>query len=1309
MNALLMRLFRTLRSDARGWTLLALLGSALTGQASPFAKIIPFIQPDGTPIQIWGRGDEFHAIFETLDGFSVIYDQALRGYCLARLSADGNALESTGQLVGQTSGERLGLRKHERVNPAEVKKQAETRRRKWEADLELPQRWNRLKAITRQNSGLVAAGLQTSPPALPTLGTKIGLTLLIDFDSDPATIPQAEILNFLNGDTYTGFGNNGSVKEYFLDNSNGQLTYSNVVTVYLRIPNTLHPKSWYNDVTRDSGSQGNLLIRDALQILKALPNYQTEILPTLNALTTDDFNRAVACNVFYAGGNGGVWNKGLWPHSWSLYDVGAQELSPGGKKLWAYQITDIGGSLELGTFCHENGHMLCDYPDIYDYDYDSEGGAGKFCLMNSGGHGANPVQICAYLKYKSGWATTTELSSNSVMSANVTASAGPEFNHFYRYARPGVSTEYFLVENRQKTGRDLNLPVGGVAIWHVDELGDHDNQSLTANANHANYEVTLVQADHRWDFQNNANSGDLTDLYYAGNPTAGYANRFADTTAPHAHWWDGSTSGLRFRDFSAPAASMTFQIEGTGNPSPVIITPPAAALTIADTDVFFGVAASGQAPLGYQWRRNGANLNDSAHLSGATSNILAIRSAQPADMGSYDVIVSNAFGSVTSTPPAALTVYTAPVITVQPQGIVTNAGSAVTFEVMAMGVAPMTYQWRKNLVPITGANGPSYTLAAAQTNDSGSYSVTVTNAVGATVSSNAVLTVIPGISIGDAVDAPLLSWTTGGDALWIGQNEVTHDGEDAVASGNIATNQQSTFSTTVIGPTNVSFWWKVSSEPNYDFLEFRVGGLLRAHISGEVDWTQRSINIPAGTQTLSWTYSEDETYSEGASKGWVDQIIFSPRVIINFPDAVDAPALAWTSDGDAGWFGQNEVTRDGVDAGQSGAIGDTNSTVARLQVVGPGRLNFWWKVSSEFLYDSLEVYVGTNLFDQISGEVDWEQRTILIGAGTHYVDFSYSKDFSVSTNADAGWIDQVVWIADEAPPQITAQPAGQIVEAGQSAAFAVQAVGAGTLTYRWRKNDSPIAGATSTNYSIASAGLTDSGTYSVVVSNANGAVTSSNALLTVLPPIALGDAVDAPSLTWLTALPGDSAPWKGQAAVTHDGIDTAHSGNITNGQQTTIETTISGSGMVSFWWKVSSETNFDSLYFYVGGIERARLSGEVGWQERTISVPEGSQTLRWVYEKDLSLSAGQDGAWLDQVTFTPANQPPVIAAASFTGQIFSAAVPTLAGRSYLLEFKTSLDQTNWTALPAVAGNGTILWLSDPAATNAQRFYRVRSP
>ena len=153
--------------------------------------------------------------------------------------------------------------------------------------------------------------------------------------------------------------------------------------------------------------QGNILIKAALDTMKALPNYASEILPTFAPLTTDASSRVVAFNVFYAGGNGGVWNYGLWPHSWSLANVGPQDLSPGGKKVWEYQISNIGSNLELGTFCHESGHLLCGFPDIYDYDSGvgaSSGGAGRFCLMNSGGHGGNPVQICAYLKRAAGWA-----------------------------------------------------------------------------------------------------------------------------------------------------------------------------------------------------------------------------------------------------------------------------------------------------------------------------------------------------------------------------------------------------------------------------------------------------------------------------------------------------------------------------------------------------------------------------------------------------------------------------------------------------------------------------------------------------------------------------------------------------------------------------------------------------------------------------------------------------------------------------------------------------------------------------------------
>ncbi len=539
-------------------------GFAADVQAAPFNRQIAFTQPDGTTIQLHGKGDEFFAVFETLDGYTVVFDPAQKAYCFAKQSADGRLI-STGTQVQQGNPAGLGLAKGVQMG-AEARKQMVVERwQRWEKAMHSRERWSQQKAAARRfydKSG--QGGPQTEPPPFTTTGLKVGLTLLVDFSDDPATVPQAEIIGFCNGDNYSGYGNNGSVKSYFYDNSKGQLTYTNVVTIYIRAPQI---KSIYNDTTKDCGDQANILIKDVLDTLKALPDYTTTILPTFDALTTDANNEIVACNVFYAGDNGGVWTFGLWPHSWALYNVGAQPLG-NGKSVFRYQITNIGNELEIGTFCHENGHMLCGYPDIYDYDASSAGGAGMYCLMNNGnfgGGGKNPVQICAYLKRASGWATTTELDQDSSLVANVTSAAGPGFNHFYRFLKPAVSTEYYLAENRQKSGRDADIPGAGVLIWHVDELGDHNNESTAYNTSHANYEVGLVQADNQFHLERNFNLGDAFDPFYAGNTSAGYANEFSDSTAPSARWWDGSASGIQFSDFSPSGEIMTFQV-GFGLP-----------------------------------------------------------------------------------------------------------------------------------------------------------------------------------------------------------------------------------------------------------------------------------------------------------------------------------------------------------------------------------------------------------------------------------------------------------------------------------------------------------------------------------------------------------------------------------------------------------------------------------------------------------------------------------------------------------------------------------------------------------------------
>jgi M6 family metalloprotease-like protein len=549
---------------------------AAAAWAAPFAKYFHFTQPDGTQLTLWGEGDEFHAVFETTTGYTVVFDRQKQAYYYAERAADGKNLVPTGVLAHQVAP--VGLAQHIRMAPDIAAAAAHARQVKWDEALGISKRWAQLKSLTLGTPSRVqSAGPLAAPPELPTVGTKIGLTLLIEFSDVRATIGREEIEKFCNSNNYIGFGNNGSVKEYFSDVSSGRLNYQNVVTMYVRMT---QPKSYYDNPTKDCGEQGNLLIRDALAILKASPNYRDTILPTFDSLTVDANNWVVAFNVFYAGAVESGWSYGLWPHSYVLNDgVNYTPVDLGnGKKVCPYQISDIGTSLELGTFCHENGHMLCGFPDIYDYDVglgESWGGAGVFCLMSYGSTANNPKQVCAYLKLAAGWATVTDLDSSMDLTASLVAAPDFGFDHFYRYRKPGSSTEYFLLENRQKAGRDAGLPAAGIAVWHIDELGDRDNESLVPNTAHANYEVTLVQADNQWHFQNNVNPGDANDLYYQGNGALGYANRLADSTAPNAHWWDGTVSSMDLNSFSSAGMTMTFLLgSGGGLSAPVLSAEP---------------------------------------------------------------------------------------------------------------------------------------------------------------------------------------------------------------------------------------------------------------------------------------------------------------------------------------------------------------------------------------------------------------------------------------------------------------------------------------------------------------------------------------------------------------------------------------------------------------------------------------------------------------------------------------------------------------------------------------------------------------
>jgi M6 family metalloprotease-like protein len=484
-------------------------------------------QPNGSTVTVRIWGDEYHQVVESLDGYALMRHPGTGLICYARLSKDGTRLESTGVVAEARKPAALKLAKHLRISKPAMRAAVRKQRSRLS---DTP-----FYAATTEGD---TEGVQSGPSmGAPSQGNVKAITLIIDFPDEAGTISPSEVDNFCNQPGYTGYGNYGSVRDYFYDVSDGNLSYTNYVSpTYYTAQN---PKSYYDNSSESCGPKARELVIEALDWIEAQGH-------DFSQYDANGDGRIDGINVLYAGNCGSGWAKGLWPHSWTVY------WSADGVSTYKYQITDMSSSLTLRTFCHENGHMICYWPDLYDYDYDSRG-VGKYCLMGYGTYNTNPGEPGAYLRAAAGWCNVVELDGSPRQ--GLVATQG--MNLVYKYTKPGASNEYYMIENRYRTGRDSGLPDSGLAIWHVDEYGSNNNQQMT-DASH--YECTLVQADGAWDMENNRDYGDSADLFGAPGDTECSA-----TTSPNTNWWDGGDSGLKVSSISVPGTVMTFNIGDTQN------------------------------------------------------------------------------------------------------------------------------------------------------------------------------------------------------------------------------------------------------------------------------------------------------------------------------------------------------------------------------------------------------------------------------------------------------------------------------------------------------------------------------------------------------------------------------------------------------------------------------------------------------------------------------------------------------------------------------------------------------------------------
>jgi len=163
--------------------------------------------------------------------------------------------------------------------------------------------------------------------------------------------------------------------------------------------------------------------------------------------------------------------------------------------------------------------------------------------------------------------------------------------------------------------------------------------------------------------------------------------------------------------------------------------------------------------------------------------------------------------------------------------------------------------------------------------------------------------------------------------------------------------------------------------------------------------------------------------------GWVDDVrIYACaldenqiKALIIAPPSPEPPSdplsealdtsLSFTTGGSAGWFSQTKTSYHDGDAAQSGDISHNRESWMQTTVSGKGTVNFYWKVSSEDDFDCLEFYIDGSLEDQISGSVNWQQKTYTIStSGSHTLEWRYMKDGATSFGDDCGWLDKVEWI-----------------------------------------------------------------------------------------------------------------------------------------------------------------------------------------------------------------------------------------------------------------------------------------------------------
>lgn len=692
-------------------------------------------------------------------------------------------------------------------------------------------------------------------------------------------------------------------------------------------------------------------------------------------------------------------------------------------------------------------------------------------------------------------------------------------------------------------------------------------------------------------------------------------------------------------------------------------------VVVGDT-VILSVTAAGTPPFTYQWRFNGVNI------PGATSASLTLANVQQTEAGAYSVVVANASGSVTSSVVALVVLDTpgpAPVIT-SFAPVAGPVGAEVTLAGANFGATPEANIVYFGAVRAVVVSASPDVLTVTVPTGAAYAPITVTvNGLTAYAPAPFVVTFPGSAGFDSSALGGRLDLAVGDGPCQVAIGDLDGDGKADLAVANGYENTLSVFRnvSTAGSLTAASFAapFKLAAGPGQNSPYRVVAGDLDG--DGKLDLVALS---PGGNSV--------SVFRNRGTPGALSAGSFAARQ--DFPTGNLPHGLAVQDlDGDgkpdvvtANWSGGTLSVLRNTSAGgtlsfagpvefvtgpgaQDVALGDldgdgkpdvavANRTARTVSVFrnssAPGSLtadSLAPRVDLPGLPDPIAIALGDLDGD---GRLDLAVGSMLLPEGGLVTVFrNLAEPGSLTTNSfapgvpfpAAGWVHNVALgdLDGDGRPEVA-------LDSELASAVSVFRNLSSPGSFTSASLGARMDFATGWNaWGLALGDLDGDGRLDAVFGNAYDDTVTIYRNTAVPPALTLGEAVDAPHLVWTT---GGAAPWVAQTELTHDGEDAAHNGEVPDGEQSWLETTVSlpTPARVSFWWKVACGAGEFGLAFYTNGVQAGpNIDGWVDWQLREVLLPAGAHTLRWTYH---NAAVGDEGSfgWLDQVTFTPMPESP---------------------------------------------------------------------